>query len=425
VVGVEVSHMSRVPVPTRPEQPPGPRGDAADLIASLADLLLRWSYEGTVGAERVVRRVADRYGVPVDVAFLPDAAILTVDGRTVVRSAAPTVPPLNQVSAVKRLLDAIDRGAVPAEEVARRLTDVRRLPPAFGPAWRVLGLVLFSVGFGVSIQATWQEAVASAVLGLVVGVLVVLAEPRPRLALVAPFVASVLVATAVLLAYRHGVVDGGPIPLMLPALFYFIPGDALAAAAVELAYGRITAGAARLVYSLATLLMLGFGAVVGAVLAGVPQSALFDADPPGNLGPVAVAAGWVVFAVGVMLTFSMAPGDFPWALGLLLGTAAVAALGSAAVGVTVGTFVAAVAMAVAALSLGRRPGRPPPYVLYLGAFYVLTPGSHGLRGIESWVGGRPVDALGSVADMLGLLAAIALGMLVGAAVARPRPGALR
>ncbi len=181
--------MSRVPAPTRPE--PGARGAAADLVTSLTDLLLRWRYEGTVGAERVVRRVADRYGVPVDVAFLPDAAVLTVDGRTVVRSATPSVPPLNQVS------------------------------------------------------------------------------------------------------------------------------------------------------------------------------------------------------------------------------------------VPVGTFVAAAAMTVAALRLGARPGRPPPYVLYLGAFYVLTPGSHGLRGIESWIGGRPVDAIGSVASMLGLLAAIAGGMLVGAALARRPPGAGR
>jgi uncharacterized membrane protein YjjB (DUF3815 family) len=231
----------------------------------------------------------------------------------------------------------------------------------------------------------------------------------------------VAVTAAALVAVEQGWVRGGPIPLVLPALFYFIPGDALAAAMLELGAGRISAGAARLTAALAALLTLGFGAVVATVLVGVPTSALFDADIPATLGPVAVAGGWAVFAVGVMLTFGMAPADFPWALALVLGTAGVVALTAAAVGDPVATFAGAVAMTAAALRLGARPGLPPPYVLYLGAFYVLTPGSHGLRGIETWIGGNPVQGIVGVADMLGLLAAIATGMLVGAALAPRTP----
>lgn len=187
-----------------------PDPDAFALLARLTEVLLRWSYEGTAGAERIVAGVAARYGLSADVTFLADAAILTVGERTVARSGSPTVPPLDQVSAFKRLLGAIDRGEVSA-----------------------------------------GEALASAVFG--------------------------------------------------------------------------------------------------------------DA---------------------------------------------------------VGTFIGAVAMTVAALLLGRGPNRPPPYALYLGAFYVLTPGSHGLRGIESWIGGRPVQGVAGVAEMLGMLTAIGVGMLIGAAAVR-------
>jgi uncharacterized membrane protein YjjP (DUF1212 family) len=405
------------PGPSRPNTS-SPDPAAFGLLSGLTDLLLCWSYEGTVGAERIVTRVAARYGLRADVTFLPDTAILTVGERTVVRAAEPTVPPLHQVSELKRLLAGIDAGELTAGEATLRLAELRRRPPIFGRGWRVVGLMLFAVGFGISVQATWQEVLASAVLGLGVGLLVVASEPRPRVALVAPFVASVGVSALVLVAYREDWLDGGPIQLMVPALFFFIPGDALAAAMLELADGRITAGAVRLVYSLAVLLMLGFGALVATVLVGVPQSALFDVDVSGNLGPIAVAGGWVVFGLGVMLTFSMAPNDFPWALALVLSTAAVVTVASATFGDLVGTFVAAVGMTVAALLLGRRPGLPPPYVLYLGAFYVLTPGSHGLRGIESWLGGHPLTGITSVAGMVGLLTAIALGMLVGAAAVR-------
>jgi uncharacterized membrane protein YjjP (DUF1212 family) len=402
----------------RRSTPADPDGAAFDLLTGLTELLLRWSYEGSTGAERIVVRVGEHYGVHADVTFLPDAAVLTVGERTIARAAEPVVPPLHQVSAFKRLLAAIDAGRVGADEAARRLAELRRSPPLYGKGLRVAGLILFAVGFGVSVQTTWQEVVASAVLGLGVGVLVVTSERRPRFALTVPFIASVGVSALVLTAHEQGWLDGGPIQLIVPALFYFIPGDALSAAMLELADGRITAGASRLVYSLAVLLMLGFGAVVATVLLGVPASDLFDVDVPGSLGAVVVAGGWVVFALGVLLTFSMAPADFPWALALVLVTALVVTVGSATAGEQVGTFVAAIVMTVAALLLGRRPGLPPPYVLYLGAFYVLTPGSHGLRGIESWLGGHPVQGTTGVADMLGLLVAIALGMLIGAALVR-------
>jgi uncharacterized membrane protein YjjB (DUF3815 family) len=183
----------------------------------------------------------------------------------------------------------------------------------------------------------------------------------------------------------------------------------------------MTAGAARLVYSVVILLVLAFGALGATVVLQVPQSHLFDTTVPGNLGPMAVWVGWVLFAVGVMLTFSMAPRDFPWALGLVLLTAAVTELGTRALGDPAGTFLGALTMTVVALLLGRRPGSPPAYVLFLGSFYVLTPGSHGLRGLESWIGGDQVQGLTGLAEMIGLLVAIAVGMLVAAAVVGPVP----
>jgi uncharacterized membrane protein YjjP (DUF1212 family) len=372
-------------------------------------------------SESVVRDVAAVYGRDVDAAFFADAAVLTVGERTVTFAREPTVPPLDQVSALKLLLLEIRVGTLSCAEAADRLASLRQRPPVWSKPWLVLGLVLFSIGFGISVQATWQEVCVSAVTGLLVGLLVVADVGHRRLTLVSPFLASVLVSTVVLEIFKHGWIDGGPIQLIVPALFFFIPGDAISAAALELADNRITAGATRLVYSVMVLLVLGFGALAATVIANVPTSALFDVTVPGNLGFFAVWGGWVLFALGVMFTFSMAPRDFPWALGLVLLTAAAAEIGTRAFGDPLGTFVGAIVMTVAALLLARRPSFPPAYVMYLGAFYVLTPGSHGLRGIESWIGGNPVQGVTSIASMVGLFTAIALGMLVGAA-AVPRRG---
>jgi uncharacterized membrane protein YjjB (DUF3815 family) len=119
-----------------------------------------------------------------------------------------------------------------------------------------------------------------------------------------------------------------------------------------------------------------------------------------------------------MLTFSMRPGDFPWALGLILLTAGAAQLATKAFGEVIGTFAGALVMTTVAMLAARAPTRPPAYVLYLGAFYVLTPGSHGLRGLESWLGGHPIQGFKGVSDMVSMFTALAVGMLVAAAAVR-------
>jgi uncharacterized membrane protein YjjP (DUF1212 family) len=412
--------MAAVDAPARDAATePASDEELLELVTPLVELLVSSSFEGTMRCEAIVADVAAHYGRTVEAAFFADAAVVTLGERTITFSREPTVPPLDQVSTLKRFLAELYRGAWSPREAASCLAEIRSRPVRWSKPWQVAGLTLFSVGFGISVQATWQEVGVSALTGLFVGLLVVAGQSRRRLALVSPFLASVLVSTVVLELFKHGWIDGGPIQLMVPALFYFIPGDAISAAALELAASRITAGATRLVYSIVVLLVLAFGALVASVLAQVPTSDLFDVTVQGNLGTLGVWGGWVLFALGVMLTFSMAPRDFPWALGLILLTAGAAELGARAFGDPLGTFFGAIVMMSAALLLGRRPALPPAYVLYLGAFYVLTPGSHGLRGFESWIGGHPIQGVDGIATMVGMLIAIALGMLVAAAAIRP------
>jgi uncharacterized membrane protein YjjP (DUF1212 family) len=167
--------------------------------------------------------------------LLADTALLTMGDRTVSFSRTPIVPALDQVADLEVLVLEVLNGDVPAEGASRRLDALHRRPPVFSRAWQVVGLVLFATGFGISVQATGQEIVASAVLGLFVGLIAVTAQTRPRLALAAPFVCSVAVSTLALNAYKEGWIEGGPIQLIVPCLFFFIPGDAISAGMLELA----------------------------------------------------------------------------------------------------------------------------------------------------------------------------------------------
>jgi uncharacterized membrane protein YjjB (DUF3815 family) len=347
-----------------------------------------------------------------------------VGEKTLAFAKQPTVPALDQVSQFKRVLVDLGSAALTAAQATARIEAITASPPRWSPPMQVLGLVLFAVGFGISVQATWQEVGISAITGLLVGLLVIAGQRWPRLVLLSPFLASVLVSAVVLELFEHGKIEGGPIQLIVPALFYFIPGDSITAAGLELSVGRMTAGASRLVYSLVSLLILAFGTLAATAIVRAPMSDLYDVNVDGNLGFIAVWGGWVAFAVGVMFTFQMAPRDFPWALGMVLLTAATVEIGVRAFGDPLGTFIGAVVMTVVALLLARNPSRPPAYVMYLGSFYVLTPGSHGLRGLESWIGGDKIQGVESIADMLGLLTAIVVGILIGAAAVRRSSGTI-
>ncbi|ROS27897.1 threonine/serine exporter ThrE family protein [Cellulomonas sp. PhB150] len=404
----------------RPTEPgtgrPARADDVDQLVVELAALLVAWSFEGTVSTEDRLTRVARAYGKEIEAVVLADAAIVTVGGVTRVAAGHPDIPALDQIAALNDLIDAIEADPPPVAVARARVAELRAQPGRFGPALRVLGAVLFTIGFGVSIQATWQEVVAAGLGGVVVGLAFVAMLSRPRLALVAPLISSTVVSIAAISAYEHGWIHGGPIQLMAPVLFLFIPGDALSAGALELAAGRYTAGASRLVYSFFVLVFLGLGAVLALGLLGADASDLFDPDVVSTLPWWGVWFGWVLFAVGVMLVFSMRPRDFPWALVTILLTFGAAQLGTWAFGEIPGTFLGAMAMTALVLVLSRPVGRPAPYVLFLGAFFVLTPGSRGLRGLETLVGGNAIDGLRDIGLMVGMLAAIALGILTLAAL---------
>ncbi|MGW1146760.1 threonine/serine ThrE exporter family protein [Streptomyces sp. NPDC002454] len=403
--------------------PAGGSGDEVlDLVTRLAELLVAGGYEGTLGSERRLRAVAAAYGARAEVSVGAESAVVGVGGRSRVVARPPEVPQLDRVSALKPWLREVTAGRLPVAEARRRLEAIAASPAPYRGWARVAGTVLFSVGFGMSIQPTWQQVWITGVLGVVVGLVLEAVRARGASGRVAPLLCSVLVGALVLGVERAGWVSGGTIQLMVPVLFLFIPGDAITMAVLEVAAGRLTAGAARLAQSAVALVTLAFGPVLAAAALGSDQGEIFDVPVAPDFGPVAGWLGWTVFAVGVQWVFGMRRGDLPWALLLVLGTYGVQLLAVRGFGTLAGTFLAAAVMAFTAVGLGARQRTPPAYVLYLGAFFVLTPGSHGLRGLEAWVGGHPVQGLHDIAGMVALMVAIALGMLVGVTLRRgPAP----
>ncbi|MFJ9578080.1 threonine/serine exporter family protein [Streptomyces sp. NPDC101191] len=387
-------------------------------LTRLTRLLLDTSGEGAESIEETVRAAARGLGGDADVLLVPDGAALTVtarDGaRTVTVRGFPEVFRLDRVTALKPLVADIRAGGLDVPGAGRRLARIEQSPPPY-PWWlKLLGIVLFSLGFAPLMQPTWYEVGTTAVLATIAATLAVAADRVPRLATVLPVVVSTVVSVVTLLAFAGDAAHGGPVLLMLPALFFFVPGDYLSAATAELAAGRITTGAVRLVYSTFLLVQLYVGVLLGLALTGTSRRALFDVAAEADLPRWALFLAWVVFTAGTVLAFAV-PRRFFWGLlALVYLTVGVQSLVTGLAGEVAGTFVAAAVLAATATLLGRAPHRPPRLVLLLPGFFTLTVGSLGMRGLTTLAGGYAVEGFQDLLKLVTIVTAIAVGMLLGA-----------
>jgi len=406
-------------------------GEVDQLLFKLTRFLLRHSAEGAFELRDTVRQVARACGVNADVLAIAEGAVLTVrhsDGPgdppyTATVRVTPELARLDLVSDCKFLVHQIVTGEVPPSAAGRELTELERRPAPL-PVWlRGVGVLLFALGFAPSVQATWTEIGYSVVLGAVMGVVFVVTERAPALRVLLPIAGPVavgLVAFGVLHAHRQ---PGGPMVLMVPALFILIPGDFLCAGTAEIAVGQLTPGAVRLAQAAFTLVEIAVGVLIAAEITGVGTASLFESTVPPVLPFWLIVVSWIPFVLGLALTFSARLHDVPWILALTY-LAWGSQLGLTKwIGPTAGTFIAAALLAAAGGFLERSPRNPPRIVLILGGFFALTVGALALRGLTTLDGGHEIQGFNDIRDAITQTAALTLGLIVGAVP--PQASALR
>jgi uncharacterized membrane protein YjjP (DUF1212 family) len=395
-------------------------GDVERLLRRLTRFLLRHSAEGAFELRDTVRQVAAAYGAEAEVLAIVEGAVLTLQGpdgssRCAAIRVSPELARLDLVAEGKFLVRRVIAGELTAVAAEEDLIRLERRPAPYPPWLRAAGVVLFAVGFAPSVQATWTEIGYSAVLGLVMAVVFVFAERLAVLRVLLPIAGPILVgltAFGLLHAERQ---PGGPMILMVPALFVLIPGDFLCAATAEIAVGQLTPGAVRLAQAAFTLVEIAAGVLVAAEVSGVGTAGLFEAVVPPVLPVALIVASWVPFVLGLALTFSARMRDVPWVLALTYLAWGVQFGVTRWIGPTAGTFVAAALLAVAAGYLEISGRRPPRIVLILGGFFALTVGALALRGLTTIDGGFTIQGFNDIRDAITQTAALTLGLVVGAA----------
>jgi uncharacterized membrane protein YjjP (DUF1212 family) len=329
---------------------------------------------------------------------------------------------LDQAAEVRTIRYELLQGSLTIEQAIAALLALPARPPRY-PTWLAnIGWVGIATGIALILQPGWANVAFGAVGGAVVVALFRLGRRFRLVGTLLPTLAAFVLGCLVFAGADAGLIEG-PLRTLLPPLAVLLPGALIVTAMSELATGDMVAGASRLVFGAVQLLLFTLGIVAAARLFAVPASELTNVRVD-ELGWWAAPLGLVMITVGIGLLESPSLRLLPWiALTLVLAFTA-QSLGQRLSGPVLGSFAGALAASLGAYAVEAIRPRLPRLVVFLPAFWLLVPGSLGLLSTTQIA----VDASasgGTLTGVLGVVTAIALGLLVGSAVAQSIRGAVR
>lgn len=389
--------------------------DLVPLLRTLGRAMLD-SGQSVNDAQDVLKQVADLHGAhTVQTLVLPTCVFIRVQTASGVvtdfTDAAGSGLDLDQIGALYAVIRKLRSQTIDLADARTELRAIRRQPARFGAVLTIVGHAILTLGFGLILNPTLDLLPVFLVLGLGVGVLRWLAARWPTLSTALPVVAAFLV-TVLAIQVVHPWLGDSPLQVLVPPLISFLPGSVLTVAAIELTSNQIVSGASRLLYGVAQLLLLVFGVVAGAAVAGD----LVAGHGGERMGWWAPWIGVVLVGVGQMFFSSTPRRSLPWVLVVLFAAYAAQLVGSYIAPEISGFFGALVIVPLATLVERTRTG-PPAIITTLPAFWLLVPGALSFLGLSELVAGD-TGSVSDIANAVVAVFAIALGMLVGTALTR-------
>ena len=322
---------------------------------------------------------------------------------------------LGRLSAVYSIARSVLRNDISPAEGIVRLEEAQSYPVRYNKVTTVLAMGLSSLAAARFLGGGTREVLVAAAIGLVLGLLSVVAAQvsgvRRLFEPLAAFVAAALTALASHLL--------GPLAVSLATLagiIILLPGYTLTVAITELADKHLVAGTARLFGAFTTFILIAMGVAIGGELV---QSVLGEtpAADPLPAAPWTVSLALLAAPLAFTVLLKAQPKAAPWILLTCLAGFAGTRLGSLVLAPELGVFVGALVVGLAGSAYFRINGRPAAIVQVPGIL-LLVPGSVGFRSLTSLLDRDVVPGMEAAVLTITMAAALAAGLLI-ASVAAP------
>ncbi len=369
--------------------------------------------------EEDVREVAETLGYPrTQVACSPNAVTLTLaSGEAASFERVEGGLRLDQLAEVSVLQAGLRTGVIDVREALARLEVLRGQPHRYPRGGLLVGGVLAGAGVALVLAPTWSAVLCAALLAPATVGWMVLAGRNNLVRTLLPFFAAFLAAVVAFGGAQLGLVSS-PLWTMIAPIAVLLPGALIVTGLSELAAGSMMAGTARLGHGTTQLLLFALGLGAAVVLLRVPVS---DLDPtrPADLGWWAPLLGLVVVTLAISLMESVPVTMMPWLLVTIVATFLAMSAGNAlSQAPWVGAFLGAAAASLVSTVIEFLRPQLPRVIAFLPSFWLLVPGSLGLVSLTR-IEVAPDAAIGAVGGVTVIVAAIALGVVVGASLAAP------
>ncbi|MGH9849287.1 MAG: threonine/serine ThrE exporter family protein [Blastocatellia bacterium] len=371
--------------------------------------------------EEVMEKASERLGLQGQFFSTPTSIFASFgpqeEQRTFLMRVTPGEVDLGKVAELDDVTTGVLRGAFGPAEGSQLIDRILAAPRRYGRVVTIIAFGLASAAASRFLGGGLKEIAASATIGLITGLLSLLAGKYQSLGRVFEFVVAF---TASALAESLTFVIGGYAVsnATLAGLIVLMPGLTLTIALVELSTKNLSSGTARLSGAFVIFLGIGFGVAVGGsvtdLLIGQPRVARAVQAPEWTMIVALVA---MPLALTVLLRAQLR--DAVWIV-----IAGALAVGGSRVGVKffgpeIGVFLGALTVGVASNWYARLLDRPATITEAPGIL-MLVPGSVGFRGLTALMDEKIVSGVDTTFKMILTAVALVAGMLMANIIAPPR-----
>jgi uncharacterized membrane protein YjjP (DUF1212 family) len=324
---------------------------------------------------------------------------------------------LGKIAELDEVATCVLRGALDPAEGAKQIDRILAEPRHYGGALTTVAFSLASAAASRFLGGGLKEIAVSALIGLVIGLLSLIAGKYESLGKVFEFVAagvaSALAGSLTFLIGPYAVSNA-----TLSGLIVLMPGLTLTIALIELSTRNLSSGASRLSGAFVVFLSVGFGVAVGGAIAKL----LLGASAVARAAALpAWTEGLALVTMPIALTILLRA---HWRDTLWIVMAGALAVGGSRLGVglfgpEMGVFLGALTVGVASNWYARLLDRPA-IITEVPGIMLLVPGSVGFRGLAALMDEKIMSGVDTSFKMILTAVALVAGTLMANIIAPPR-----